>query len=75
MVIFLYFLCKIPWFIMLCLGPMEMNHVMSELCYKGLILQRNNRKMTIHGHFPIIPLKNSWSFSYNSFVKFMVIFL
>ena len=28
-------------------------------CYKGTILQRNYRKMTI-----------KWSFSYNSFVKF-----
>ena len=36
-----------------------MDHVISEVCYKGTILQRNNRKMTI-----------SWSFSYNSFVKF-----
>ena len=31
----------------------------SELCYKGTVLQRNCRKMTI-----------LWSFSYNSFVKF-----
>ena len=40
--------------------------VISELCYKGIILQRNSRKMTI-----------LWSFSFNSFVKFhfMVIFL
>ena len=33
--------------------------VISELCYKGTILQRNYRKMTI-----------LWSFSCNSFVKF-----
>ena len=26
------------------------------VCYKGTILQRNYRKMTINGHFPIIPL-------------------
>ena len=31
----------------------------SELCYKGTILHRNYRKITI-----------LWSFSYNSFVKF-----
>ena len=31
----------------------------SESCYKGTILQRDYRKMTIHGHFPN-----------NSFVKF-----
>ena len=36
-----------------------MDHVISESCYIGSILQRNYRKMTI-----------SWSFSYNSFVKF-----
>ena len=36
-----------------------MDHYISELCYKGTILQRNNRKMTI-----------KWSFSCNSFVKY-----
>ena len=36
-----------------------MDHVISEACDKGTILQRNYRKMTI-----------KWSFSYNSFVKF-----
>ena len=36
-----------------------MDHVISESYYKGTILQSNNRKMTI-----------SWSFSYDSFVKF-----
>ena len=36
-----------------------MNHVISDLCSKGTILQRNDRKMTIYGHF-----------SENSFVKF-----
>ena len=36
-----------------------MLRVLSELCYKGTILQRNYRKMTI-----------LWSFSYHSFVKF-----
>ena len=31
------------------------------LCYKGIILQWNYRKMTIsfHGHFPIVSLNNS----------------
>ena len=33
--------------------------MLSELCYKWTILQRNNRKMT-----------TLWSFSYNSCVKF-----
>ena len=36
-----------------------MGHVISDLCYKGTILKKNYRKMT-----------SSWSFSYNSFVKF-----
>ena len=36
-----------------------MDNVISESCYKEIILQRNYRKMTI-----------LWSFSYNSFVKF-----
>ena len=45
----------------LCLGPIEVGQVISDLCYKGEILQRNYRKMTI---------SCSWSFSYNSFVKF-----
>ena len=43
----------------LCLGFIGMDHVISELCYRGTILQGNYRKMTI-----------LWSFSYNSFVKF-----
>ena len=34
-------------------------YIKSEACYKRTISQRNYRKMTI-----------SWSFSYNSFVKF-----
>ena len=34
-----------------------MGHVIGESCFKGTILQRNYRKMTM-------------SFSYNSFVKF-----
>ena len=38
-----------------------MNHVIKELGYKGTILQRSYRKMTI-----------SRSFYYNSFVKVMV---
>ena len=36
-----------------------MDRVISELCYKGTILQRNYRKPTI-----------LWSFSYDSFAKF-----
>ena len=40
-------------------GSIGMDHVISELCYKGTILQRNYRKMTI-----------VWSFFYTSFVKF-----
>ena len=36
-----------------------LDHVISESCYKGTILQRIDRKMTI-----------LWSFSYYSFVKF-----
>ena len=31
----------------LCLGPIGMNHVVSESCYKGTILRRNYRKITI----------------------------
>ena len=34
-------------FITLCLGPMGMDSGISELCFKGKILQRNYRKMTI----------------------------
>ena len=33
-------------FLMLFLGSTEMDHVISELCYNGTILQRNYRKMT-----------------------------
>ena len=40
------------------LGSIGMEGIISEWCYKGTILQRNYRKMTI-----------SWSFSYNSVVK------
>ena len=36
----------------LYLGPCYIN----ERCYKGTLLQRNYRKMTIYGYFPIIPL-------------------
>ena len=57
----------------------------SELCYKGTILQRSYREMTIKWSFsyysfvklkfsfsndPFVKLK--WSFSNYSFVKFMV---
>ena len=41
------------------LRSIGMDRVISESCYKETILQRNYRKMTI-----------SWSFSFNSFVKF-----
>ena len=41
-------------FIALCFGSIEMDHVISEPCYKRTILQWNYRKMTI-----------LWSFSYN----------
>ena len=50
-------------FIMQYLEFIGMDSVLSESCYKGTLLQRNYRKMT-----------NSWSFSYNSFVKFNGIF-
>ena len=33
------------------LGSIGVDHVISELCYKGIILQRNYR---FHGHFPVI---------------------
>ena len=48
-------------FIVLIFGSIGMDHVMRESCNKATILQtlRNYRKMTI-----------SWSFTYNSFVKF-----
>ena len=42
------------------LGSIGMDHVISELCCKRTILQKNYRKMTI-----------LWSFSYNSFEKFI----
>ena len=35
------------------------DHAISKLCFKGIILQRNYRKMPI-----------SWSFFYNTFVRF-----
>ena len=35
---------------MLCLGSLGMDRVISETCYKGTILQRNSRKMTINTH-------------------------
>ena len=44
-------------FITLSLGSIGMNLVISETCYKKIILQRNYRKMTI---------------SFNSFVKLHV---
>ena len=43
---------------MLCFGSTENDFVISELCYKGTILQRNYRKMTM-----------KWPFSYYFFVK------
>ena len=42
-------------FIILFLGSIRMDSVISELCYGREILQRNYRKMSIlYGHFPII---------------------
>ena len=41
------------------LGSMGMNRVISESCYKVTILQKSYRKMTMNGHFPIIPFENS----------------
>ena len=41
-------------FIILYLVSIGMNRVISGQCYKGLILQRNYRKMTIYGQFSII---------------------
>ena len=41
------------------LESIGMDRVLSESCYKGTILQKKYRKMTI-----------KWSFSYISFVKF-----
>ena len=47
-------LCTLIW------GPViGMDHVISELCYKGIILQRNYTKMTIYN--PII-CKIPWYF-------------
>ena len=46
-------------FLALSLRSIGMDFVISELCYKGTILQRIYRKMTI-----------LWPFSYHSFVKF-----
>ena len=47
-----------------------MDCVISELCYKGILLQRNYRKMTISWSFSYNSfVKLKWSFSYNSFVK------
>ena len=34
-------------FIMLCLGSIEMDRVITKPCYKGIILYRKYRKMTI----------------------------
>ena len=34
-------------FVMLCLGSIELDCVISEPCYKGIILLRNHRKMII----------------------------
>ena len=48
-------------FIILYMGSIGMDHVISELWFTGTILQRNYRKMTI-----------KLSFSYNSFEKFQV---
>ena len=47
--------------IRLYLGSIGMDCVLSKSCYKGTILQRNYRKITI-----------LWSFSYNFYVKLHV---
>ena len=49
--------------IKLYLGSFRPDHVISELCYKGitLLLQRNYKKITI-----------PWPFFYNSFVNSMI---
>ena len=47
---------------MLYLGSIEIDHAIGESCYKGTILQRNYRNLTIK--------VKRLSFSYNSFVKF-----
>ena len=31
-----------------------MGILISDMCYKGTILKRNYRKITIHGHFPMV---------------------
>ena len=46
-------------YIMLCLGSIGMEHVISESCYTETILLKNYRKMSM-----------KLSFSYNSFVNF-----
>ena len=46
-------------FIMISVASIGMDCIIDKSCCEGTILQRNYRKMTI-----------SWSFSYNSFVKF-----
>ena len=53
------FLLQCSSFITLCLWSKGMDCVISKRCYKGTSFKRNYRKMTI-----------SWSFSYNSFLKF-----
>ena len=45
---------------MLCFGPIGMDWVLSESCYKGTLLQNNYRTLPFHGHFPIIPRKTPW---------------
>ena len=42
-----------------------MDSVISEPCCIETILQINYRKMTIHGHFPIIPLHRKHIGSHN----------
>ena len=60
-------------FLTICLGPLGMDSVISELCIKMTILQRSYRKMTIL-LWRVILLRNyrkttiKWSFSYNLFV-------
>ena len=50
---------------MLCLGSIGMDYVIRESCYKGTILQRKIRKITVSAITTMV-----WLFSYNFFVKF-----
>ena len=51
-----YFIVQYSPFITLCLRSIRLDCVISEPCYIGTILQKNYRKITIYGHFPMTPL-------------------